>query len=38
MKQIIFGLLGIGFMAGALVMIIIFLIGLKIEEKINERK
>lgn len=38
MKEIILGLIGVGFIAGALAMIITFLIGLKIEEKINERK
>lgn len=38
MKQIILSLMGIGFIAGALFMTIIFLIGLKIEDLIERRK
>ena len=38
MKQIIIGLIGIGFIVGALFMTIIFLIGLKIEDLIERRK
>lgn len=38
MKEIVIGLIAIGFMAGALCMIIIFLIGLKLEEIIKNKK